>query len=422
MKRSVVALAVVLAAGVACGATPETPVAVPSASLAPSVGATPSPETTASATPTPRPDPTESRTPTPESVRPSIRTNALGRLTGNWLFVGEQVRQTDVIYRSENQIWAVPLDRGPAKLAFAYDVTTAGTPEAVFDNTPYLRRQFSPDGSRMVVSISGQLVVVDLVSGGVTSLGTSGYFPAWSKDGSRIAFVAYLPFDGFVPLEHGIFVVSATGGPVTQLAKVGYSTQSVEWSPDGSMVIVAEPLSTVIVDAANGKVIRVLTEIASYGSSFAHWRSAKPQIALAAGSCDGTTTLLVVLGNFSEAERTLLDTGERCPDLSIRDPRWNPANASELLYVATRAQPGRMPHEYRAHMLDIASGHDTTLPFDASEATWTWDGASIAYLTSNVQSGFGDAVNLAGRDGNGSRSLLKANGDDFFFSVASVAY
>jgi dipeptidyl aminopeptidase/acylaminoacyl peptidase len=421
VKPGVVALAILIAAVVACSGAPETPAAVQSASPSPSLGATPSPETTPSATPTPRQD-LDSPTPTPESTRPSIRTNALGRLTGNWLFVGKQVRQTDVVYRSENQIWAVPLDGGPAKLAFAYDVTTAGTPEAVFDNTPYLRRQFSPDGSRMVVSISGQLVVVDLVSGRVMSLGRSGYFPAWSKDGSRIAFVAYLPFDGFVPLEHGIFVVPATGGPVTQLAKVGYSTQSVEWSPDGSMVIVAEPLSTVIVDAANGNVVRVLTEIASYGSSFAHWRSAAPQIALAAGSCDRTTTLLVGLGNAGEAERTLLDTGERCPDLSIRDPRWNPAKASELLYVATRAEPGRMPHEYRAHVLDIASGHDTTLPFDASEATWTWDGARIAYLTANVQSGFGDSVKLAGRDGTGSRSLLEATGDDFFFSFASVGY
>src|SRR5206468_7786548 len=142
----------------------------------------------------------------------------------------------------------------------------------------------------------------------------------------------------------------------------------------------------------------------------------------ATGTCDGATAQLVGLGNFSEAERTLLDTGERCPELSIRDPRWNPVKANELLYVATRAQSGRMPHEYRAHLLDVVSGRDTVLPFDAYEATWTWDGERIAYLTANVQLGFGDSVNVSRRDGSGSRNLLSATGDDFFFSVASVNY
>src|SRR5438093_4531605 len=321
-KRAGLGFAIDLAivgAGVSCTEAPAS--ASPTVHLlspSPSPNVIVEPERTPGASPSGSPELTSSPDPVPADY--NIRAYPLGRLSGNWIFVGKQVRRTDAVYRSQNQIWAVPLDGRPAKLAFTYDVATAGSPEAIFDNTPYLRRQFSPDGTRLVISIAAQLVVVDLVSGRVTFLGTSGYFPAWSKDGSRIAFVSYLPFAGFVPLEHGIFVVPLTGGAVTQLAKVGYSTQSVEWSPDGSMVIVAEPESTVIVVAANGNVVRLLTEIASYRSSFAHWRSAAPEIALATGTCDGATAQLVGLGNFSEAEHTLLDTGERCPELSIRDP------------------------------------------------------------------------------------------------------
>jgi hypothetical protein len=350
-----------------------------------------------------------------------VRTKALGRLTGNWIFVGKQVPYAHNI-SAEVQIWAIPLDGGTPKLAFGYDVGLGGVPEAIFDNTPYLRRQFSPDGTRIVVSVRGELVVVDLPTGRVTSLGAQGYFPAWSKDGSRIAFVFYLPVDQVVPPEEAIGVIPATGGPVTQLAKVGYSRQSVEWSPSGSMMMVAETDRTTIIDAANGNVIRVIPEIASIGSSFAHWRSTTPQVVLAAGSCDRTTTKLVTMSDASEPFVIQLDTGKRCPELSIGDPRWNPARATELLYLATRAEPGRMPSEYRAHVLDTFSGTDIALPFNAYEATWTWDGAQIAYIARGADISYGSAVRLWRRDGSGERDVLKAGAGEAFFSLASLSY
>jgi WD40 repeat protein len=417
LGRAGVLLAVVASA--ACVSGPSTPAVVsPSVSAVPTSTASPEPTGSIAA---PSPSVIASPQATPDRSAPVVRANALGRLTGNWIFVGKQVPYAYHI-SAEVQIWAIPLDGGAPRLAFAYDVSTGGAPEAIFDNFPYLRRQFSPDGTRMVVSAGGQLVVVDLPTGRVTPLGTQGYFPSWSKDGSRIAFVFYLPVDQVVPPEEAIGVIPATGGPVTQLAKVGYSRQSVEWSPNGSLIMVAEPGRTTIIDAANGSVIRVIPGTASLGSSFAHWRSAASQIVLAAGNCDQTTMKLITLGDASEPYVTQLDTGKRCPELSIKDPRWNPARATELLYVATRAEQGRMPSEYRAHVLDTFSGRDFALPFDVYEATWTWDGERIAYVTANEQRGFGDSVALADRDGTGSRTLMGATGEDFFFSVASLSY
>lgn len=360
-----------------------------------------------------------SRSPDPSG---GIRAHALGRLTGNWIFVGKQVPYPHLIW-AEIQIWAIPLDAGTPRLAFAYDVSLGGVPEAIFDNTPYLRRQFSPDGTRMAVSVGGELMVVDITSGQVRPLGVSGYFPAWSKDGSRIAFVFFLPAGQVSVPEEAIGVVPAGGGPVIDIAHVGYSRQTVEWSPDGSMVIVPQADGMALVDAVNGRLIRRLTTIASTGSSFAYWRAATPQIAAATGGCDAAQTATVIgLADATAQQRTLLDTGEHCPTLSIQDPRWNPVGGNELLYVATRANPGAMPNEYRVHLLDTGSGRDTTLGLSAYEATWTWDGAAIAYLAKSSTGFFGDSVRVWRRDGSGERVLLSDTDNASLFSIASLSY
>jgi WD40 repeat protein len=365
----------------------------------------------------PAPDP--SRFPDPAA---GIRAHALGRLTGNWIFVGKQVPYPHNIW-AEVQIWALPLEAGTPRLAFAYDVSLGGIPEAIFDNTPYLRRQFSPDGTRIVVSVGGELRVVDITSGQVRPLGVSGYFPAWSKDGSRIAFVFFLPAGQVSVPEEAIGVVRADGGPVTDIAHVGYSRQTVEWSPDGSMVLVAQADGIALVDASNGRLIRRLTAVASNGSSFAYWRGATPQIAAATGGCDAAqTTTVIGLDDATTPERTLLDTGEHCPTLSIQDPRWNPVIANELLFVATRANPGAMPNEYRVHLLDTGSGRDTTLGLSAYEATWTWDGAAIAYVAKSATGFYGDSVRIWRRDGGGERVLLTDTQNASFFSIASLSY
>jgi hypothetical protein len=414
MQRTL--LAVVVGAIVSCAPTPVA--SVGSKTPAPLASYT----SRAESTPTVTPEFSVSPLPSPSAIvqATGVRTNALGRLTGNWIFVGKRVPGPHNI-AAEVQIWAIPLDGGTPKFALGYDVSLGGSPEAIYDNAPYLRRQFSPDGTKMVVSVHGELVVVDLPTGRSTSLGTQGFFPAWSKDGSRIAFVYYLPVGQVVPPEEAIGVVPAAGGPVTQLAKVGYSRQSVEWSPTGSMMMIAQPDRTTIIDAANGNVIRTILEIASTRSSFAHWRSMQSQVVLTTRGCDRATAKLVTMSDASEPWVTQRDFGEGC-EVSIQDPRWNPVRATEILYVATRAAPGLMPSEYKAHVLDTFFGTDVVLPLNAYEATWTWDGARIAYIARGTTASYGNAVRVWRRDGTGERELLGAGETDSFFSLASLSY
>jgi WD40 repeat protein len=300
-------------------------------------------------------------------------------------------------------------------------VSLGGIPEAIFDNTPYLRRQFSPDGTRVVVSVSGQLVVVDLVTGQTKPLGVNGFLPSWSKDGSRIAFLFNTPVGTVVPPEGAIGVVPSGGGPVKQMAVVGYARQSVEWSPDGSTLMLALPDAIAIVDAASGRVIRRIDEIADAGSSFAHWRAKTPQLVISVTGCERATSRVIALDGVTSAPRTLVDTGERCASLTLRDPRWNPID-DEILYVSARAKAGSPPNEYRTHVVDAISGKDTVLPLLAWEATWTWDGAQIAYIARGADISYGSAVRLWRRDGGGEREVLKAGAAEGFFSLASLSY
>jgi len=81
-----------------------------------------------------------------------------------------------------------------------------------------------------------------------------------------------------------------------------------------------------------------------------------------------------------------------------------------------------MPNEYRAHLLNVRSGRDTTLPFDAYEATWTWDGSAIAYLARAATGFYADSVRVWRRDGTGDRVLQTDKENPTFFSIASVSY
>jgi len=134
------------------------------------------------------------------------------------------------------------------------------------------RPDFSPDGSLVVVSRGGDLVVLDVATGDVVCTLTSGTpaaetDPSWSPDGSTIAYatpagVWTIPADGGtgtlrVPgasspqfsgdgehlayLAGGELVIAAadgTGGVSTQIAAFQYA-----WAPDSTEIVVTVDLS-----------------------------------------------------------------------------------------------------------------------------------------------------------------------------------
>lgn len=367
-------------------------------------------------TPTVRPSATPTALPSASRVQ-----NGLGALRGNWIFVGKLVPSRG-LPQAEVQIWGAPLEGGSPKLAFSYIVGTAGTPEGNFDNTPYLRRQFSPDGMRIVLSVEGQLVIVDLASGQSRGLGVAGKFPSWSKDGAQIAFLYEKPVQQVVPPEIALGVIPATGGVPREIAVASNPRQSAEWSPDGSMLLLSQANGAAVVDVASGRIVRRLSAVASGSASFAQWRATRPQIVLGSYGCDQGNAKIAALDSALAQERTLLDSGEPCASVNLRDPRWNPAIADEVLFVITHMTPGSEATGHTAHILDTGSGRDRDLGLAAYEATWTWDGGGVAYIAKAATAPYGNAVRLWSRNGSADRELLITTSGEYFFSIASVAY
>ena len=369
---------------------------------------------------------------------PNIRTTPLGQVTGNWLFYGVQIPRPERD-RIEIQIIAVPASGGAATIVVAFDAATArGGANGVFtvgifDSAPYLRRQFSPDGRRMVFSIGGELVVIDFVTGQAKPLGVRGFYPSWSRDGSQIAFVFEKPVaDAGANRSHAIGVVPVAGGSPRELVASSQDT-SVEWSPDGSRILSPIP----VVDCVDCPPVHATMEVTtgrigmrfafvSGGPSYSHWRTGSPELAIAIEVCGEIATpvsRIVGIDERTRSERILVDVAEPCPErdgrleaVQLRDPRWNPAVADELLYVMARG------NDFETHVVNIATGKDTRLPISAYEATWTRDGSAVAYLVKDPGSSFGSAVRVWKRDGSGETEIRRATGGEAVFSIASVSY
>ncbi|OWR30392.1 peptidase S9 family protein [Saccharibacillus sp. O23] len=106
------------------------------------------------------------------------------------------------------------------------------------------RIRYKGDGSGLWNGKRSHLYVVDAASGEAQPI-TSGGFDvgsfAWSPDGSRIAFTAYIPEDGDetdpdLLLISDLYVADADGGNRRKLTGSDWSVGQMSWSPDGNRI------------------------------------------------------------------------------------------------------------------------------------------------------------------------------------------
>jgi Tol biopolymer transport system component len=103
---------------------------------------------------------------------------------------------------------------------------------------PGLGVAWSPDGRYLAVPLFQQtldLAVVRADNGRLLKVVENAYLPAWSPDGSKLAFVRGGDAESLQSLDHHF-------GPTRQLADIGQTTQPPAWSRDGqSVVVIRQP-------------------------------------------------------------------------------------------------------------------------------------------------------------------------------------
>jgi len=151
-----------------------------------------------------------------------------------------------VVISYGGEIWRVPVDGAAAtKIPFTVQADVAVGPELRFeypvsDSATFTVRQIrdavpSPDGRRVAFSAMDRVYVADLPSGAprrLTDQSVGEYQPAWSPDGSAIAYVTWNDSVG-----HIVRAPVAAGGRPVQLTRVPGYYQQPAWSPDGRRIV-----------------------------------------------------------------------------------------------------------------------------------------------------------------------------------------
>ncbi|HSL15901.1 MAG TPA: LpqB family beta-propeller domain-containing protein [Actinomycetota bacterium] len=193
---------------------------------------------------------------------------------------------------------------------------------------------WSPDGTRIAFSAQGgdgfmQIWVMDASGGDLERL-TRGrawnYLPQWSPDGSRIAFVSSR--DG----NEEVFVMNADGSEQTRLTDDPDEDLSPAWSPDGDRIAFQsnrEGNNDIYVMSADGSQVTNLTNTAASGEFDPAWSPDGTRIAFVSDR-DGDPEIYVMDEDGSSVSRVTRDAAHD------RSPAWSP-DGSAIVFESDRA-------------------------------------------------------------------------------------
>jgi TolB protein len=229
--------------------------------------------------------------------------------------------------------------------------------------------------------------------------------PAWSPDGTEVAFVQLHQTGprGRQSSNEEIYVMRADGGGVRRLTRRAGEDLSPSWSPDGSRIVFVRrvrPRGVLGIYAmrSDGGGVRRLTPRESFYASPV-WSPDGRLIAFTEGSGVRDGGALFVMDSDGSHVRRLADVAE-----IVVGPRWSPDGRSLAVVGVTSCGGGCVTGG--VYVVDVESGGVRTLAeVSAHGIAWSPDGTEIAV-------GRGELAAISG-DGSRSRRVTYGGTDDY---------
>jgi CSLREA domain-containing protein len=224
--------------------------------------------------------------------------------------------------------------------------------------------------------------------------------PTWSPDGSKIAF--------YSSRGHEIYVVNADGSGLTQLTAGGDGALDLAWSPDGSTIAFAGPFfsfdvivppdmdSPLSIVSADGSGQMRITQDAAYDPA---WSPDGSQIAFSSNR-DGNHEIYVV-----NADGSGLTNLTKFSPASDSDPAWSPYD-SHIAFVSDREGGDDI------YVMKADGTNQARLTSDGPHNTspaWSPDGSQIAFVSDRDGN---DEIYVMNADGTGQTRLTNSATDD----------